>query len=273
MKPQKAYYSVIQYCPDLARMEAANVGIVVFCPELKLLLSKIANANERVKQFFGAKGHDWQQINAFKRGLVKRIESHSRDIQSRESFEEFVRLQANVMRLTLPKPCKVSDKPEEDLDRLFQQLVGVPQKKGGKSSLAKKLGELFGKSGLIGKKIEENIPVRVPIFDREIKVPYGYRNGRFNLITPVSFKSDNESNLELTACRYAVEGKSLYDHPHDQYGNLQLLVVGQFKSDRAEVQATVQKILQENRVRLISSSNLDSLVQEIEKTGKDLSLS
>ena len=33
MKPSKGYYSLIQYCPDLGRLEAANVGVLLFCPE------------------------------------------------------------------------------------------------------------------------------------------------------------------------------------------------------------------------------------------------
>lgn len=33
----KGYYSIIQYCPDLSRFEAANVGVLLFCPERAFL--------------------------------------------------------------------------------------------------------------------------------------------------------------------------------------------------------------------------------------------
>ena len=30
----KGYYSAIQYCPDRSRMEAANVGVMLLCPQI-----------------------------------------------------------------------------------------------------------------------------------------------------------------------------------------------------------------------------------------------
>jgi hypothetical protein len=33
MQPIKGYCLLILYCPDLSRLEAANVGVILFCPE------------------------------------------------------------------------------------------------------------------------------------------------------------------------------------------------------------------------------------------------
>ena len=33
MKPSRGYYCIIQYCPDLGRLEAANIGVLLFCPD------------------------------------------------------------------------------------------------------------------------------------------------------------------------------------------------------------------------------------------------
>ncbi len=33
MNPTRGYYCLIQYSPDPSRLEAANVGVVLFCPK------------------------------------------------------------------------------------------------------------------------------------------------------------------------------------------------------------------------------------------------
>ena len=56
MKPEKGYYSVIQYCPDLGRFEAANMGVLLFCPESGFLKSLMSGNNSRIIKFFGSEG-------------------------------------------------------------------------------------------------------------------------------------------------------------------------------------------------------------------------
>lgn len=44
--------SIIQWCPDRSRLEAANIGIVVARPETETLVFKIDRELKRVKRFF-----------------------------------------------------------------------------------------------------------------------------------------------------------------------------------------------------------------------------
>jgi hypothetical protein len=73
MKPEKGYYSVIQYCPDLARFEAANIGVLLFCPQSGFLKALTSGNNRRIIKFFGSAGHDWKRINTVKRALQDRL--------------------------------------------------------------------------------------------------------------------------------------------------------------------------------------------------------
>jgi hypothetical protein len=52
--PAKGYYSIIQHCPHLGRFEAANVGVLLFCPERHFLQAITARNNSRVIRFFGS---------------------------------------------------------------------------------------------------------------------------------------------------------------------------------------------------------------------------
>lgn len=73
MNPSKGYYCLIQYCPDLGRLEAANVAVLLFSPERHSLKAKTSCNNRRMIQFFGSEGHDWIRINSFKNGRAGRV--------------------------------------------------------------------------------------------------------------------------------------------------------------------------------------------------------
>src|SRR5262245_23233492 len=109
MKPTKGYYSIVQYCPDLGRIEAANIGVLVFCPETGFLRAMTTRTNGRIIRFFGSEGHDWSRINAFKRGLETRLEKEHTGIKTLEDLQRFIALRANVMQITQPLPIKVVD--------------------------------------------------------------------------------------------------------------------------------------------------------------------
>ncbi|MFN5907792.1 MAG: DUF3037 domain-containing protein [Planctomyces sp.] len=74
MKPQKGYYSIVQYCPDLSRLEAANIGVLLFCPDSGFLKVLTSANNGRIIRFFGSAGHDWKRINTIKSGLQDRLD-------------------------------------------------------------------------------------------------------------------------------------------------------------------------------------------------------
>lgn len=270
MSSHRAYYSVIQYCPDLGRMEAANIGVVLFCPELHFLESRITRANDRIIHFFGREGHDWKQINAFKSGIADRIRNASDEIRNKESFSHFIRLQANFMQLTEPMPCKVSDRPAADLNGFFESLVGIEKPKSAtKAGLRRTLEKRFEKAG-VSDRVHLDLKVRVPVLERQVDVPFGFQNGRYNLITPVKFEAKSNVTIESTACRYAVEGRSIFEHPSDELGPMKLIVVGKFRPSDNEVRSKVNRILTDNQVRLVRIEQMAELIDEIRLTAKPI---
>ena len=130
MKPTKGYYSLIQYCPDLSRLEAANIGVLLFCPDRLFLQARTTRDNRRIRHIFGREGHDWSQINSFKIGLEERLEVERPNIQNLDDLQRFIELRANQIQITTPRPMRVRN-PDEDLAQLFQDLVGGAQRKHG----------------------------------------------------------------------------------------------------------------------------------------------
>lgn len=133
MSSGKGYYSLIQYCPDLERLEVANVGVLVFCPDRRFLKAMTTCSNSRIMTFFGEEGHDWARIDSFKKGLEQRLQIEGVDIQTLEDLQRFIALRGNLLQITPPRPMKVVD-PEQDLKNLFFEITGeTPENCSAKS--------------------------------------------------------------------------------------------------------------------------------------------
>lgn len=272
MEISKGYYCLIQYCPDLSRLEAANIGVVLCCPERGFLRAKIAQDNDRIRRFFGSEDNDWTQINAIKNAIVNRLEVTGTDFKTIDDLTTFISTRASEVQLTAPRPMKVSE-PAKDLDDLFEELVGGRSRQPLKYSappVEKALERTFRDSG-VEELIRRDVTVTVPAFHKSLTVPYGFKNGRFNLIQPVRFQQPQELRVLDVACRHAVEGRSLYENPDEKLGELKLIVVGSFAPESAEYRKIVSDILKTNEVALHSIDEVQELVNEIKMTGKKLS--
>ena len=267
MKASKGYYCLIQYCPDRTRLKAATIGVLLFCPERDFLKAMTARGNARIKRFFGREGHDWKRIRSLKSAIEERLEVEAPEIRTHEDLERFVQLRANEILISPPRSMSVDD-PENDLKQLFAEVVGGAHHRK-QPSVRKQVEERFRQAGL-QRKLHTNVEVTVPVFDRQITVPFGYQNGRYNLIQPFSFQSSGRTYLESTASRFAVEGRSLYEHPDRRHGDLKLVVVAQMDAERSQEIRIVRKLFQESHVDLCVMDELDKLIQDIRETGKDI---
>jgi hypothetical protein len=122
----------------------------------------------------------------------------------------------------------------------------------------------------IERKIRKDIRITVLILQKVVEIPFGFQNGRFNLINPVKFESASPEQSVITACKYAVEGRSISENPDPQLGALQLVLVGKFRSKDKESPDRVKRVLEEYGVKLFRTSELPQLIDEIRTTGKDV---
>ena len=73
MNPTKGHYSIVQYCPDLARRETVNIGVVLLVPERAFLQTRMVADN------------DAKLLGEFKKSFSARIEAEHGRISTRES--------------------------------------------------------------------------------------------------------------------------------------------------------------------------------------------
>ena len=115
MKPVKGYYSIVQYCPDRSRGEAANLGVILFVPECDFLQTQLSKNNERVRKFFGTWNFDDHWLKQAKQSLVNRLVEEKKRFQDLSDLQQFVRTRANELIVTDPHAVRITN-PEKDIE-------------------------------------------------------------------------------------------------------------------------------------------------------------
>lgn len=272
MNATKGYYSLIQYCPDASRLEAANIGVLLFCPEIGFLKARMSKTESRVRQFFGLKKDDDRRINSLRRAIEERLSREQESFKDLRDLEGFIGTRAGALQITPPRSIKVSE-PERELANLFEELVRNPIRKQPKATSAglRPIREALSRAFAdpeIRRRLREHITVEVPALRRPLTVPYGYQNGVFNLIQPVSFRAKQRETLVNRACVWAVEGHSIAKQRHPELGNLRLVIVGEVSAEQEDAESTVKEIFAENEVRYIPTADLGVLQREILTTAR-----
>lgn len=122
MEPKKGFYSLVQFCPDHSRMEAANVGVVLFVPDARFIKARMVRNNLRPARLLGRASFDSDWLNAAKASLESRLEMVKDTFLTFNDLVRFAATRANKLVLTPPRPVKVHQ-PEEELEKLFAELV------------------------------------------------------------------------------------------------------------------------------------------------------
>lgn len=260
MKPLKGYYSLIQYCPDRSRQEVANIGLVVYVPEIHFLSAKLSRSNARMRHFFGHNSIDNQRINFLKSSIENRLTIEKDRFTSFDDFEKFVNTRANELILTTPRPIKIGD-PQQDTNALFQELIGERARARTSRKLFPHLDHTF--RDRLKDRMHFDLSVEVPFANRTIQIPYAYRNGVNNLIRPQAFGP----NAADTGLRLAAEGELLQKYPEENAEPRKLILLP--KIERVTAPALLRSSLTElfNRfdIRTVWEDQLERFEAEVEK--------
>jgi hypothetical protein len=196
----------MQYCPDESRAEAANIGVVLFCPELRYLQARTAEGSDRVRRFFGSRSVDAHRLNDAKRALVNRLGIESEGFRTLDDFTRFGESRANGVLLTRPRPVRVVD-PAAEIEDLFRSLVGGRDVAAQPSQLVRRLRTALDLPALQGRILRDQ-EVLVPVVETPLRAPCAFRNGRLNLICPLYMTA----RALAQAREYALQGDLLHRH-------------------------------------------------------------
>jgi hypothetical protein len=264
MAGSRGYYSLIQYCPDQSRLEVANVGVMLFCPELHFLGTRMARGNDRARRIFEVSGDSLTRIEAAKQAIADRVEVESRNLPTFKEIEQFILSRGNDIIFTQLRPIKVYQ-PEEDLKRLYRELVGGREHSSRRHdpSWLAELDKAFAKDS-IKNKIQRGLRIQLPVTEQQITIPYAFQNGKLNLIKPQQFSAERKETI-AKASTLAFEGSLLHKHNEDGIPR-ELIVVSVFRDPADSLVTIVSQLLRDYDVRHIPFANIDKLTQEIERS-------
>lgn len=267
MNAKRGYYSLIQFCPDPSRLEAVNVGVVLFCPEAGFIAARTTRGNQRAAKLVGRSAISKSSINSAKRAIERRLEVNREEFASLEDLQKFVDTRANVLKLTNPRPIKVFD-PDQDLQKLFQELVGGVSRQAEPETVVPstpRLDAVFNQLQQEGRATLD-VNITVPVIGQSMHIPYAYRNGALNLIKPQRFAAREKSAIG-TAMKLAIEGDLLFNHGADERGSKKLVIVTSFEPDGnvQQVENRVYEVLQAYNVKTVPDAEVEAFVSEVMK--------
>ena len=270
MKPKRGYYSLIQFCPDVSRLEVVNVGVILFCPEAEFLDARTSANNRRAETLVGRGNLERAALNAAKQSIERRLEVDRESFKNIEDLRKFIDTRGNWLKLTDSRPVKVFD-PPVDLEKLYEELVGgvsLKKKKMQVKQLFPSLNATFEKLHREGR-AQLDLKVKVPVMERSINVPFAYQNGTLNLIKPHQFSQQKRSSIDA-AIRLATEGNLLKRHgikqaTMEQATNARLIVVSSFgETCSPEIAGRVKSLFSEYDVQNVTSDEVDEFVARVE---------
>ena len=264
--PTTGYYSLIQYCPDRARLEAANIGVLLFCPERKYLRARLAPTNKRIDRFFGAEAGDLKQINAMKGLLTHRLEAEAQIIPDVAGLKHFAALLANEIIITEPRALLVEE-PEVELAQLYEDMVGrfIRKEPAQERVLLHKLRDSL-ETPRLKLLLQRDLEIQVPVVGSLMKVPYAWQNGRLNLIEAHEFNQHREQDIIRDVLTKAAQGHLIYQHPDPEAGERQLVVVASFGREAEAHRNRVAEVLADHNVMFVPDSALMELEENIAQT-------
>lgn len=263
----KGYYSVMQYCPDPSRGEAANVGVVLLT-EQPAIAVRTSETFARVKRFFKPDESRLARIIDAVRANSTRLQKSIGELRTFEDLSQFARTMGNDIRLTAPLVVRIGNM-ERDLANLYIELVddGNPTPLRRPVVLPTVINQVFEELARLSK-ITRPGRVAVPLLGRSLRIPYAYRNGVLNYVKPELFV--NKAETTDKAARLAIEGDQIHKHPiEDLTGrvNRRLIVVSSASSDPAAEQK-VAPLFEEYGVKYITQADAASFADRVRREAK-----
>jgi hypothetical protein len=272
MKATPGYYSVIQFCPDPSRLEGANVGVLLLCPDHKYLKARFASNNDRIRRFFGKDdvALDGVAIAAGRRAMAAHVARLAEVDPSLKGLEQFIDTRANRLQITPTRSVKVTQ-PDAVLEDLYRRLV---DKRGtGTRARPAMIAELDRalRAPRFEDRVEYDVPVTMPLTGHRFHAPYTFQNGRQNLVKPVAFGRQRD-NIVDTASRWAVRGGWLHRHSVDTKHEQRLVVVCHFPPEvDTATQNMSSAVLEDNGVRAVQADGIRAYIEEIHRDARVLS--
>jgi len=258
MERYQGKYALVQFCPVPERLEFLNIGLVLLVPQLDFVGIRFARGQSRLDRVFGRQQKSY--LDAIKEAFESRLRAELERNASGASLDEFARKRANDVRISQLLPVMVSD-PHVELDDLFDQLVGEDGPAVREPRMKQKLQKVFA-AHKVEQFLERPDELELPEYGMKISVPYGYQNGRYNLIDGMRLSGSVSEGLREAGKR-ALEGGLIWKHFSGHANGKQLVVVGDFDKQSNGFYHAVHDQFAASHVKLYRLDDMHALLNDI----------
>lgn len=262
MTTEKGYYSLIQFCPDVSRLEAVNLGVILFCPGSGFLKALTSRSTRRAEKLVGRADLARAALKSARTAIEKRLLVDRESFKSLEDLQRFVDTRGNSLQLTPPRPLKVSS-PDEELSRLFNELVGgnvTRDSEPARPPAFQTLQTLFTRLSSEGR-AKLDYEATLPVLGQEFTVPYAYQNGVLNLVKPHQF----ERNSAKAALDLAIRGDLIKKHGVNDQQNSRLVVISKFAPKcEPDFVRHVDQLFSDYSVKHVPADTVEQFASQVE---------
>lgn len=244
-------YTIIQFLPDPDRLEAINLGILLFDQRERRVHFRFTDDYSRITRSFSHVNKTF--LNLAVGEIQERLKREASKPDALEALRRFQTMRSNNIRLTPFLPT-FANRPMEELDRLYEELVGEISRKPRRQRVGQRL-----KVGLRQLHVLQNFDqnpesVSLPRYKLKITPDLAIRRESMNLIEAARF---DEPDMGLTqAGRHALAGRAL-----NQNLNMKLIVVGDFGDQPRDYYEAIKEDLERADTLLFRMDDLVEFAQ------------
>ena len=214
-------YVTLRYVHDVVTGEFANVGVVLYAPEQRLLAARFTTSYERLSAIFLKIDHT--HFRALMRYLANRFEEMSEELRDALEQTALTGLGELVRRVLPPDDSSLqwseaggglAEDAEETLRNLYNRLV---ERYVRESELPSRTDDEIGrpfKATLEKRHLAQKVrQKRIEARDYQYDFQFGWQNSVWHVYEPVSFDLMNPGSIVEKANTWLGRGTALQDSP------------------------------------------------------------
>lgn len=254
MSDRQGYYSIIQHSEFPERGEFVNIGVILFQSSAPRVLVRFAQSPRRIEAVFNVRlgGH----FNDILASLSSRIVNEFGQDWYIDALSRFVAMRTGKTRMTEPRSILVENAADA-LEKLFNELVREFKPPTRRAKVTQKLKAQLR---LLGVETMLDRPAPVDLHGVTLKAPYGYQNGRYNMINGLSLTDDPDRAIQA-ASAYAIKGRWLFENQSIRPSRL--VVVADVEGQRENFTHDIARVMAEHNVGFHKLNDLQALASDI----------
>jgi len=260
MTSPTAWYSLLQVCPDDARDERVNVGVVLIVPDRGFVGARVDQEMARAEKLFKSE-QSVPSLAAAAQSVAERLRRWP-DVLDSKALAEYGSRLGNAIRLTTPRGVRSND-PAATLQSLFDEFLSpCPVLQRHKTRLPRIIERALVEIGF-RHNVFRDYKFSLTSLDKVIHSPLAYQNGQVTMVKVCRLDRGHAKAIDA-AIKIAGEGL-LVKMEHNPGGTeTRVVAVPESESPSPEVEVAVVEAFSKFGTDYIRSVDLGGFATQLQ---------